>query len=454
MQSQPEAGTKGGTETGTKREDAGRGVALTDVKIRNAPIKARRYRIADSHGLSIEIAPKGKRLGAKEKPRKFWRYRYRLNGRENLFAGGEWCQAPTGETPEEAVARRDAGRLTLAEARGARVAWRDMVRRGQHPRLVRATGRLLAAQSAAMTFRAVAEEFVEKRGGHWGASYRRHVVRFLEGDCYPDLGDLPIANLETAHLLPILNAVADRDALSVAHSGRSILGQLWRFAISTRKAVTDPTAALRGALAKMQTKHHPPLARDQIGPFLQAVAKAGANRSTEIAIRLLLLTMLRTVELRTASWTEIDMARAELRLGPEKMKGRKPHIVPLAPQAMELIKELHRITGNRSRLFPNVRRPSDAMAGSTIGRVFSRAGYARQFSPHGFRATAATILREEGCDDRAIELQLSHSDRNKSRRSYDHSEKLELRRAMLEQWADLINRLSIPAVGASPKAKG
>ena len=142
-------------------------MVLTDVKIRNAPIKARRYRMTDSHGLSIEIPPKGKRLGPKEKPRKFWRYRYKLNGRENLFAAGEWCQAPTGETPEEAEARRDAGRLTLAEARLARVEWRDMVRRGQHPRLVRATGRLLAAQSAAMTFRAVAEEFVDKRGGHW-----------------------------------------------------------------------------------------------------------------------------------------------------------------------------------------------------------------------------------------------------------------------------------------------
>jgi integrase len=418
-------------------------VALTDVKIRNAPIKARRYRITDSHGLSIEIPPKGKRLGPKEKPRMFWRYRYKINGRENLFAAGEWCQVPTGETAEEAEARRDAGRLTLAEARLARVEWRDMVRRGQHPRLVRATGRLLAAQSAATTFRAVAEEFVQRRGGHWGASYRRHVVRFLEGDCYPTLGDLPIASLETAHLLPILNAVADRDALSVAHSGRSILGQLWRFAISTRKSATDPTPALRGALARVQTKHHPPVGRGQIGPFLEAVTKAGANRSTEIAIRLLLLTMLRTVELRTAWWTDVDLARAEMRFSPERMKARKPHIVPLAPQAMALLKELRSLTGNSPRLFPNVRRPTDAMAGSTIGRVFARAGYARQFSPHGFRATAATILREEGFDDRAIELQLSHSDRNKSRRSYDHSEKLELRRKMLEQWADLIDAAAL-----------
>jgi integrase len=408
-------------------------VALSDVKIRNAKAKARGYRLTDSHGLSVEVTPAGNR---------HWRYRYRLDGKENLFAAGQWCAAPIGETPEDAAGRRDAGRLTLAEARLARVAWRDMVRRGHHPRLVRATGRLLAAQSAATTFRAVAAEFVGKRGSHWGASYRRHVVRFLEEDCYPDLGALPIAALGTVHLLPILNAVADRDALSVAHSGRSILGQLWRYAISTHKAVVDPTPALRGALAKVETRHHPPLARDEIGPFLQAVAKAGANRQTEIAVRLLLLTMLRTVELRTALWTDVDMARAELRLGAERMKARKPHIVPLVPQAMELIKELRTLTGYSLRLFPNVRRSTDAMAGSTIGRVFYRAGYGRVFSPHGFRATAATILREEGCDDRAIELQLSHSDRNKSRRSYDHAEKLELRRAMLEGWANLIDRLS------------
>jgi integrase len=408
-------------------------VALSDVKIRNAKARAKPYRVTDTYGLSVEVTPAGNKL---------WRYRYRIAGKENLFAAGEWCSAPAGETSEQGDMRRAAGNMTLAEARHARVIWRQQVKTGQHPRLVRATTRLLAAQSAATTFKAVAQEFIDRRGGHWGASYRRHVVRFLEGDCYPSLGDLPIAALGTAHLLPILNAVADRDALSVAHSGRSILGQLWRYAISTRKAVTDPTPALRGALAKVQTKHHPPLARDQIGPFLQAVAKAGANRQTEIAVRLLLLTMLRTVELRTAWWTDVDMGRAELRLGPERMKARKPHIVPLAPQAMALIRELRTLTGYSPRLFPNVRRSTDAMAGSTIGRVFARAGYANQFSPHGFRATAATILREEGYDDRAIELQLAHSDRNKSRRSYDHSERLEPRRAMLEQWADLIDSLS------------
>jgi hypothetical protein len=138
-------------------------MALTDAKIRNAKPRAHRYRLADSHGLSLEISPSGNR---------FWRYRYRINGKENIFAAGKWCQAPIGETLEQAADRQQGGRLTLAQARHARVTWRGQVKAGHHPRLVRAARRLIASQSAASTFRAVAGEFVERRGGKCDDSHR------------------------------------------------------------------------------------------------------------------------------------------------------------------------------------------------------------------------------------------------------------------------------------------
>jgi integrase len=334
--------------------------------------------------------------------------------------------------------------MTLAEARAARLEWRDQVRAGQHPRLVRAAVRLLASQSTANTFKAVAQEFVKKRGVTWGDSHRKHFVRFLENDCYPDIGDLPIATLGPAHMLAVLRKVEEREAYSVAQLGRGYLGQIFRYAIATQKAVVDPMPALRGALIKVETKNHPALPRDQIGPFLRAVTAAGANRETEIAIRLLLLTMLRTVELRGGRWPEIDLGPAEWRVAAERMKMKRPHIVPLSGQAVELLKELKTLTGEGQLLFPNVRRAGNPMGASTIGRVFNRAGYSGQFSPHGFRSTAATLLREAGFDSRLVELQLAHKDKNKSRAAYDHAELLEPRRKMLQARADMVDAAMAP----------
>jgi integrase len=406
---------------------------LTDAKIRTAKPRSSGYRLADSHGLSIEITPAGNRL---------WRYRYRINGKENLFAAGEWCQAPAAETADQADARRAGGRLTLAEARAARLTWRALVKVGQHPRLMRATVRLLAAQSSANTFKAVAQEFAERRGGKWGKSHRQHYARFMANDAYPEIGALPIATVGPAHILALLQKVEARRAYSVAQVGRGYLGQVFRYAVATQKAAIDPVPSLRGALVKVETKHHRPLGRGDIGPFLQAVAKAEPNRQTEIAVRLLLLTMLRTVELRDGWWIEIDFDHADWRIPPERMKMKRPHIVPLSRQAVELLVELRTLTGDSPRLFPNVRRPGEAMSPTTIGRVFERAGYAGKFSPHSFRGTASTLLREAGFDSARIELQLAHMDRNKTRASYDHAELLGPRRAMMQAWADMIDDFS------------
>src|SRR4029077_15726432 len=135
-------------------------------------------------------------------------------------------------------------------------------------------------------------------------------------------------------------------------------------------------------------------------------------------VRLLLLTMLRTVELRDGWWIEIDFDHADWRIPPERMKMKRPHIVPLSRQAVELLIELRTLTGNGPRLFPNVRRPGEAMGPTTIGRVFERAGYAGKFSPHSFRGTASTLLREAGFDWRVVVVPVAHGDRDTVTRSH------------------------------------
>ena len=158
----------------------GKGMALTDAKIRNAKPRAHRYRLADTHGLCIEIAPSGQR---------YWRYRYRIAGKENLFAAGEWCVAPIGETREQAADRQQGGRLTLAEARHARVTWRGQVKSGQHPRLVRAARQLIASQSAASTFKAVPQNL---SSGVAAGRFTPPAFCPVPGTTPTRLGDLPI----------------------------------------------------------------------------------------------------------------------------------------------------------------------------------------------------------------------------------------------------------------------
>jgi integrase len=409
---------------------------LSDRRIRNTKPKRRRYRLSDAHGLALEVSPAGGR---------YWRYRYRLDGRENIFAAGEWCSAPYGETVEQAEKRRASGRLTLAEARIDRVKWRAMVVRGSHPLHARRAEKLVAAASNANTFDAVAAEFVQKRGQEWGSVYRKNFTRYLERDVSPDIGSLPIREVNSAQVLGILRKVEARGSLSAAAAGRSYIGQVFRYAIATGKADIDPTFALRGALVTRIVQHHPPLERVDLPAFFEALNANGASRPTEIAIRLMAYLFSRTIELRASSWGgEFDLDRAEWRIPASRMKMGRPHIVPLPTQAVALLRELHALTGDQQWLFPNTRRPKTYMGGTTINRVIERMGFLDRFTAHGFRATASTLLHEAGFDSRLIEMQLAHQDRNKSRASYDHSARLPERRQMMQSWADMLDEMMKP----------
>jgi integrase len=193
---------------------------------------------------------------------------------------------------------------------------------------------------------------------------------------------------------------------------------VFRYAIATGKADTDPTLALRGALETREVQHHPPLERADLPAFFEALGADGARRPTEIAIRLMAYLFSRTIELRAASWGEFDLDRAEWRIPASRMKMGRPHVVPLPTQAVALLRELHALTGDQQWLFPNTRRPRTYMGGTTINRVIERMGFLDRFTVHGFRATASTLLHEVGFDSRLIEMQPAHQDRNRSRASY------------------------------------
>ncbi|OOG51259.1 integrase arm-type DNA-binding domain-containing protein [Rhodanobacter sp. C01] len=390
-------------------------MSLTDAKIRNTKPGPKPIKLADSGGLYLEVRTTGAKL---------WRFRYRIAGRENVFAIGEY---PI---------------IALAEARTEHSKARVLVKQGVHPSHNRQAERLSNHKANANTFEAVAREWISKKAPRWTPYYLRQVERFLETDVFPYVGRLPIRSVTAAHLLEIIRRIEERGAATVALLVRQWSSAIFRYAVATLRADGDPAAALKGAIHRPKVEHHKPLSRSQIADFTKALEKYGGYRTTVIALRLMLLTFVRTVELRKAEWSEFDLDNAEWRIPAERMKMREPHIVPLSKHAVSLLQELHTYTGGRGSLFPNYRRPKECMTATTLNRALERMGFNGKdsigFSAHGFRATASTILNEMGYRPDVIERQLAHAERDKIRASYNHAEYMDERKAMMQEWADFL----------------
>lgn len=393
-----------------------RTMSLTDAKIRNTKPGPKPIKLADGGGLYIEVRPTGAKL---------WRFRYRIAGKENVFAIGDYPG------------------ITLAEVRAEHGKARLLVKQGIHPSHSRQTERLSNHAANANTFEGVAKEWISKKSTGWTPYYLRQVERFLESDVFPHVGRLPIRRVTAAHLLEIIRRIEGRGAETVALLVRQWSSAIFRYAVATLRADGDPAAALKGAIHRPKVEHHKPLSRSQIVDFIKALDKYGGYRTTVIALRLMLLTFVRTVELRKAEWSEFDLDNAEWRIPAERMKMREPHIVPLSKQTVSLLRELQTYTGGRAVLFPNYRRPNECMTATTLNRALERMGFNGKdsigFSAHGFRATASTILNEMGYRSDVIERQLAHAERDKVRASYNHAEYMDERKAMMQEWADLLN---------------
>jgi integrase len=393
---------------------------LTDTVVRHAKPEpdGRTRRLWDGGGLYLQVTATGGRL---------WRYKYRLNSKENVFALGAY--------PE----------IGLAKARALHGDARALVAKGIAPRNQREADKLKSITLAADTFRAVAEEWIAKMKGTWSDSYRRQVETSLASDVYPAFGSLPIRQVSAQHILAVMKAVEARGAEHIAILIRQWCSQIYRYAASNLRADIDPAAALRGAVVRPKVKHNKALSSDELRKLIAALQGYGGLRQTSIAIELLLLTFVRTVELRCATWDEIDLGKGLWTIPEERMKMKRPHVVPLSTQAMALLKELKKFSGGKGWLFANSRRPESCMTPTTINRALERMGFSGAgtlgFSAHGFRGTASTHLHEMGLKPEWIEMQLAHAQRNKSAAAYNKAQYLKERVAMLQQWADHVDSL-------------
>jgi len=385
---------------------------LTDSHARNVKPKARPYKLTDGNGLHLLVRPNGSRL---------WRYRYRIGGVENLYAIGDYPQ------------------MSLQQARDARDAARALVKQGIHPSRQRKADRLVVNEAAANTFEVIGREWIDLHRSHWSPGYLGQVEITLSRDVFPAIGGLPIRVITAAQILAIINHVAKRGAPNVAILILQWCGKIFRRAVSTLRADSDPTYALRGAVKKPKVQHKRALSATELGELLNQIKPSEGTPEVRIALQLLLLTFVRPGELRKALWSEFDLEKAEWRIPAERMKMRKPHLVPLSRQAIELLQQLRQEGVGGPYLFPNFRDRKRPMSPTTLNRKLNYLGYAGKFSAHGFRATASTLLNEKGYRPDVIERQLAHAERNKVRASYNHATYLDERREMMQDWADFLD---------------
>lgn len=387
---------------------------LTPLSIRRHLPKAAPYKLRDGKGLYLEVRPSGKKI---------WRYRYRIAGAENLFTIGEYGDR--------------ADQFTVAAARQERDQARKLVKQGLHPGHQRKAAVAATVEEHKNTFRSVAQDWLDENKPEWSAVYSDNVIRALDNSILPAIGDRPIRGIKAADLAAILKK--HKKHATTAQLMRQWMGAIFRYAIAHQRAEGDPTFALRGAIKKPAVKHHAPMALKDIPAFVASIDGYTGTKPTKIALRLLLLTFVRPGELCAAEWPEFDLDDGLWRIPAERMKMGEPHLVPLSHQAVVLLRELHALTGNRTFLFPSVTRPKSGMRRGSLSAALMKMGYRGKFTPHGCRATASTALNEMGFRPDVIEKQLAHAERNQSRASYNQGQYLDERRAMMQQWAGVID---------------
>ncbi len=405
---------------------------LNDTQCRTAKPKDKPFKLSDGKGLYLEIKPSGV---------KAWRYRFELRegdvARESVFAIGDYAAAPTGETPDEARARRAGRRFTLAEARDERIKARALVKQGINPAHHRQLERIKRVQENATTFEAVAQEWLALKD--WEDVTKRRRLDMLTRVVFPKIGSLPIKSITPAHILDVLQTSANKNGLTVAAEAKRTMSGIFELAVSTLRAGSDPVYPVRKALPANKTQHKRPLNSDEIGQLLRDVEGHGGRHETITAFHLMWLTLCRPSEAVEARWNEFDLDAAVWKIPAERMKKRKEHAMPLPSQAVDMLRALHGLTGRHAHLFPHRDDRTKPMVAASFRQMLNVLGWGKKYSPHATRTTGSTRLNELGFSSDWIERQLAHAEPNAVRRTYNQAEYLGDRARMMQQWADMLD---------------
>jgi len=387
---------------------------LTEVRIRRARPKERPYKLRDGGGLYLLITP----TDAKQ-----WRLRYAIGGRETMLSLGTYPAT------------------SLKAARAKRTELRAALEAGKDPAAERRAERANSANS----FETIAREWLAKQP--FSPKTLRKAVWTFEDLLFPYVGPRAVSALTPPELLEVFRRLERRGKHETAHRAKQRVGQVLRYAIATGRAERDPTADLRGALAPIKVTNRAAVTDPrEVAQLLRALDGYQGHPIVESALKLAPLVFVRPGELRGAEWAEIDIDNAEWRIAAHRMKMRRPHLVPLAKQAVAILREIEPLTGRGCYVFPSPRSAQRPLSDNAITAALRRIGYTgEQMSWHGFRAMASTLLNELGFQPDIIELQLAHQERNEVRAAYNRAQRIDERRKMMQAWADYLDGLRLGA---------
>ena len=400
---------------------------LTDSAIKTAKPKEKLYKLTDGLGLYLDIKPTGSKL---------WRFKYR-------FAGKDMTPLSFGAYPE----------LSLAKARQRRDIARQQIAEGIEPGEQKKAARQ-AQKATGLTFEILAREWFAYNAPRWAESTRYKANLYLENDLIPVIGARPIKAVTRPELVELVRKVEARGTLNAAGKIRQWLHQIFRYGLARGVVDSNPATDLDVVAAPAKAaRHHPHISFAELPELLGKIDSTNINILTRCAIRLLTLTAVRPGELRTAPWSEFDLDTATWTIPKERMKARRPHVVPLPCQAVVILRELEEISGSYPLLFPGQQKSDRPMSENTINKALRLMGYEGRQTGHGFRHLLSTELNGRGYNRDWIERQLAHGDSDEIRDTYNHANYLEQRRGMMQAWADSIDALCAGANVVSIKRK-
>lgn len=387
---------------------------LNARQVDTAKPKDKPYKLADGGGLYLLVNPNGAR---------YWRLKYRVAGKEKLLALGVY--------PD----------VTLADARAKRDEAKRGIAGGIDPSEAKREEKIARELNVRNTFQEIACEWHSSKLYKWSEGYASDIMEAFNKDVFPYIGKKPISEIKPLELLNVLRRMEGRGATEKAKKVRQRCGEVFRYAIVTGRAEYNPAPDLTSAMQGHESSHYPFLNAPELPAFFEALSRYSGSELVVLAARLLIITGLRTGELRGATWQEIDVDAAVWEIPAERMKMRRPHIVPLSLQAQAIIMRIREMTGRYPYIFPGRNDPRKTMSEASINQVFKRIGYAGRVTGHGFRHTMSTILHEQGYNTAWIETQLAHVDKNSIRGTYNHAQYLDGRREMLQWYADYMDAL-------------
>ena len=375
----------------------------------------------DGYGLFLLVTPTSGKL---------WRFDYRMDDKRKTMAFGSYPS------------------ISLADARQRREEAKKQIANGIDPGEAKKALKASKTESAANSFEVIAREWQNRFAPTWTEMYAERVLDRMQRDAFPWIGTRPIAEIKAPDVLAVLRRVESRGALESAHRLRTIIGQVFRYAVATGRTERDPTGDLNGALPPKNRKHFATMTDPKdVAPLLRAIDGYEGSFVVKCAMRLAPLVFVRPGELRQAEWSEFDLDAGEWNIPAEKMKMNSAHLVPLSCQAVEILKELQPLTGASRYVFPSGRTFSRPMSENAVLAALRRMGFSKEeMTGHGFRAMARTIL-DEVLQVRPdyIEHQLAHAVKDPNGRAYNRTAHLAKRRKMMQLWSDYLDGLKVGA---------